>query len=113
MPGFNRIRVIDTGSISAGGFVDYSAAEEVDLVLKKILIVEATGATINSVLLTFNLGDTPFFRPNVSAMIFHPSSPNVPELNLDVPKGIKVNGRVTNNETAARRLYIHLIYESK
>ena len=113
MPGFNRIRVIDTGSIAAGGYYDYSCAEEVDLLLKKILVVEATGATINSVMMTFNLGDTPFFRPNISAAILHPSNPNVPELNLDVPKGIKVNGRVTNNESAARRLYIHLIYESK
>jgi hypothetical protein len=109
---FNRIRVIDTGSISAGGYFDYSQAEEVDLVLKKILIVEATGASINGVVLTLNLGDTPMFRPNASAMIFHPSNPNVPELNLAVAKGIKVNGRVTNGESAARRLLIHLIYES-
>ena len=109
---FNRIRVIDTGSISAGGYVDFSQAEEIDLVLKKILINEATGATVNNVVLTLFLGDTPLFRPNVSAAIFSPQNPTVPELNLSVAKGIKVNGRVTNNESAARRLFIHLIYET-
>jgi hypothetical protein len=109
---FNRIRVIDTGSISAGGYVDFSQAEEVNLTLKKVFIIEATGATMNNVVLTLNLGDTPFFRPNASAALFHPSNPSVIELNLPVAAGVKVNGRVTNNESAARRLFIHLVYET-
>jgi hypothetical protein len=109
---FNRIRVIDTGSISAGGYADFSQAEEIDLTLKKILIVETSGATVGKVVLTFNLGDTPLFRPNACAALFSPSNPNVPELNLSVAKGIKINGRVTNNESGARNLLIHLVYEA-
>jgi hypothetical protein len=110
---FDRIRRIDTGSIAAGGYADFSQAEEVDLILKKIVIVEATGASINNVILTFNIGDTPLFRPDASAAIFLPINPNIPEFNVEVIKGTKVNGRVTNNEAAARRLFIHLIYEKK
>jgi len=109
---FNRIRVIDTGSISAGSYADFEQAEEVDLILKRIFIVETGGNSVNYVTLTFNIGDYPFFRPNASAAIFDPSNPLNPELNIRVDKGVKVSGRVTNNEAAARRLLIHLVYES-
>jgi len=109
---FNRIRVIDTGSISAGSYADFEQAEEIDLVLKRIFIVEAGGNSVNNVTLTFNVGDKPYFRPDVSAAIFDPSNPLNPELNIKVEKGVKVSGRVTNNEAADRQLYIHLVYES-
>jgi hypothetical protein len=81
-------------------------------VLKKILIVGPADTSLNDVVLTFNLGDTPLFRPNASAEIFSPSNPNIPELNLSVAKGIKVNGRVTNNTSGEIKLLIHLVYEA-
>jgi len=108
---FDRIRMIDTGDISAGGYVDFSQAEEVDLTLKRVFVVEASGASVNNVVMTIHVGDQPLVRPNVSAAVFDPSNPLNPELNIPVPKGTKVNGRVTNNESASRRLYIHLVYE--
>ena len=108
---FNRIRVIETGSISAGSHKDYEQAEEVDLVLKRIFIVETGGNSMNNVVLTLYVGDKPYFKPNASAAIFDPSNPLNPELNIEVAKGVKVSGRVTNNESAARSLLIHLVYE--
>jgi len=110
---FDRIRKIDTGSIAAGGTFDFVQSEEVDLVLRKVVIVEATNASIYSVLLTLNVAEQPLLRPDACAAIFLPSNPQVPEFDVDVPKGTKVNGRVTNNESAARRLFIHLFYEKK
>jgi hypothetical protein len=62
--------------------------------------------------LTFNVGDVPYFRPNASAAVFDPSNPLNPELNIEVKKGVKVSGRVTNNTAASVQCYIHLVYET-
>ena len=111
MPGFARIRMIDTDSISAGGYADFKQAEEIDLVLKKIVIVEASGASVENVTFTLFVGDKPLVYPNVSAAVFAPDSKANPDMNVEVKAGTYVSGRVTNNTGSAVRLYIHLIYE--
>ena len=111
MPGFARVRVIDTGSISSGGYADFKQAEEIDLILKKIVVVEASGAAVNNVLMTLFVGDKPLVYPNVSADLFSKDSKANPDLNISVKAGTYVSGRVTNNTSSAVRLYIHLIYE--
>ncbi|MEM4844525.1 MAG: hypothetical protein QXV81_08155 [Ignisphaera sp.] len=106
-----RIVKLDTGSLSAGSFVDLTYAPEVNLTIKKIIAVEATGASINNVLSTFYIGDVPYFMPDVSLAIFHPSNLHNPDIDLVLPAGVRLTMRVTNNETAARRVLIHLICE--
>ena len=106
-----RIVKIDTGSISAGGFVDISYAPEVDLRLKKIRIVEASGNTIYNVTMTLRMGDKPYVDPDVSASLFVGDYDKLMTLDIDHPAGVKLSSRVTNSESAARRLFIHLIYE--
>jgi hypothetical protein len=105
------IRKLDTGSIPAGGYVDIVHAEPVDVKLKKIQIVEATGASVNNVVMTLYVGDVPIVLPDVSAAVFVGPYEQLLELNVEIKAGVKITMRVTNNETAARRLYIHLIYE--
>ena len=105
------IRKLDTSSISAGGYVDIVHAEPVDVKLKKVQVVEATGASVNNVLMTFYVGDDPKVLPDVSARIFTGDYALLPELDIEIKAGVKITMRVTNNESAARRLYIHLIYE--
>ncbi|MEM3982478.1 MAG: hypothetical protein QXM71_07165 [Thermofilum sp.] len=106
-----RIVKLDTGSLSAGAFVDLTYAPEVNLTIKKILAVEATGASINNVLSTFYIGDVPYFMPDVSLAIFHPSNQYNPDIDLVLPAGVRLTMRITNNEAAARRVLIHLICE--
>ena len=106
-----RIVKLDTGSISAGGFVDLVYAPEVDLKLKRIECVETTAGAYSLIFLTFYIGDVPYFFPDASAALFQPLDPTPVVFDLAHPKGVYLKIRVTNADTAARRLIIHLIYE--
>jgi hypothetical protein len=106
-----RIVRLDTGPISAGGFVDLTYAPEVDLKLKRIEVVETTAGAYNLLFLTFYIGDVPFFFPDASAALFQPLDPSPIIFDLAHNKGVYLKIRVTNSDTATRRLIIHLIYE--
>ena len=106
-----RIVKLDTGSIPAGGFVDLTYAPEVDLKLKRIQVVETTAGAYSLVFMTFYIGDVPYFFPDVSSALFRFDHPQPIVFDLAHAKGVVVKFRVTNADTAARRLLIHLIYE--
>ena len=106
-----RVVKLDTGSLSAGSFVDLVYAPEVDLKLKRIEVVETTANALNLLFMTFYLVDVPFFFPDVSAALFQPLDPSPIVFDLAHNKGVYLKIRVTNSDTAARRLIIHLIYE--
>ena len=106
-----RIVKLDTGSISAGGFVDLTYAPEVDLKLKRIQVVETTANAYSVIFLTFYIGDVPYFFPDVCAAVLRFDHPQPIVFDLAHAKGVVVKFRVTNADTAARRLLIHLIYE--
>ena len=106
-----RIVKLDTGSLSAGSFVDLVYAPEVDLKLKRIEVVETTANAFNMLFMTFYLGDVPFFFPDVSAALFQPLDAYPIIFDLAHPKGVYLKIRVTNTDSTTRRLVIHLIYE--
>jgi len=106
-----RIVKLDTGSLSAGSFIDLVYAPEVDLKLKRIEVVETTAGAYSLLFLTFYMGDVPFFFPDVSAALFQPLKPSLIVFDIAHPKGVYLKIRVTNADSAARRLVIHLIYE--
>jgi len=105
-----RIVELDTGSLSAGNYIDLNTAPEVDLKLERIEAVETTANAPNLVFMTFYIGDVPYFFPNVSAALFQPLDASPIIFNLDHKAGVKLTIRVTNSDTATRRLIIHLIY---
>ncbi len=106
-----RIVTLDTGSISAGGFVDVWYAPEVNLKLKRVIVVETTANATSLIFMTFYLGDVPFFFPNVNANLLRHDVPVPIIFDLTHSAGVKLTMRVTNSDSAARRLLIHLIYE--
>jgi len=106
-----RIVVLDTGSISAGSFVDVSYAPEINLKLKRIIAIETTADAPNLVFMTFYMGDVPYFYPNASAGIFHLRNLEPVIFDLMHSAGVKLTMRITNSDSAARRLLIHLVYE--
>ncbi len=106
-----RIVTLDTGSISAGSFVDVWYAPEVNLKLKRVIVVETTANATSLVFMTFYMGDVPFFFPNVSATLFGHDVPEPIIFDLTHSAGVKLTMRVTNTDSAARRLLIHLVYE--
>jgi hypothetical protein len=106
-----RVVKLDTGSLSAGSFVDLVYAPEVDLKLKRVEVVETTAGAYSLLFLTFYIGDVPYFFPDVSAALFQPLDPSPITFDLAHPKGVYLKIRVTNADSAARRLLVHLIYE--
>ena len=106
-----RIVVLDTGSISSGGYVDVYYAPEVNLRLKRIMAVETTAGALSSIFATFYLGDVPYFFPNVSLKIFDPANPEPIVFDLVHSAGVKLTMRITNNDSSTRRVLIHLVYE--
>jgi hypothetical protein len=109
--GLKRIVVRDTDSIPAGGFVDIDYAPEVNLKLKRIIAVETTAGALSLLFATFYIGDVPYFFPNVSLKLFDPANPEPIVFDLTHSAGVKLVMRITNNDTVARRVLIHLIYE--
>jgi hypothetical protein len=106
-----RVVTLDTGSIPAGGFVDVWYAPEVNLRLKRIIVVETTADATNLIFMTFYLGDVPFFFPNISASLLRHDVPVPIVFDLTHPAGVKLTMRITNSDSAARRVLIHLVYE--
>jgi len=106
-----RIVRLDTGSVSAGGFVDLTYAPEVDLKLRTIRVVETTAGAYSLVFLTFYVGDVPYFFPDASAAVFRFDVPQAVVFDLVHPKGVILKIRVTNADSAVRRLLVHLVYE--
>lgn len=106
-----RIVVKDTGSIAAGSYIDIDYAPEVNLKLKRIVAVETTAGALSLLFATFYLGDVPYFFPNVSLKLFDPANPEPVVFDLMHSAAVKLTMRITNNDTAARRVLIHFIYE--
>jgi hypothetical protein len=106
-----RIVVQDTGSISAGGFIDVSYAPEVNLKLKRIIAVETTAGALSLLFATFYIGDVPYFFPNVSLRLFDPAIPTPITFDLVHSAGVKLTMRITNSDSAARRVLLHFVYE--
>jgi hypothetical protein len=106
-----RIAVKDTGSIPAGGYVDIDYAPEINLRLKRIIAVETTANALSLLFTTFYIGDVPYFFPNASLKLFDPVNPVPIIFDLAHPAGVKLIMRITNNDTAARRVLIHFVYE--
>ena len=80
-----RIIRLSAGKISANGQVDVKHTPEVNLVLKRIIVVEETGASVNKVFATLYLGEDPYFSPDVSLALFLPNNPAPIELNIEWP----------------------------
>lgn len=106
-----RVVRLDTGNVAAGSFVDLTYAPEVTMRLKRMVVVETTAGAYSLLFLTFYLGDNPIFRPEVSAALFAPNVPVPVVFDLEHKEGVKLSMRVTNADTATRRLLVHLIYE--
>jgi len=106
-----RIVVKDTGSISAGSYVDIDYAPEVTLKLKRVVAVETTANALSLLFATFYIGDVPYFFPNVSLKVFDPANPTPVIFDLTHPAGAKLIMRITNNDSTARRVLLHFIYE--
>lgn len=106
-----RIVRLDTGSLATGAFIDITYSPEVNLMITKIVVIEAGGNTVNNVMLTFYVADTPILTPDASAALFATTSLHNPDLKVLLQSGVRLTMRVTNNESTTRRLYIHLISE--
>ena len=106
-----RVVKLDTGSIPAGSFVDLSYAPEVNLRLKRMICVETTAMALRPITMSFYLGDVPYFFPDSSAALFDPAVPQPIVFDLVHSAGVKLVMRVTNTDTTARRLLVHLVYE--
>jgi len=106
-----RIVKLDTGALAAGAFTDITYSPEINLMITKIVIIEAAGNPVNNVTLTFYVADVPYFHPDVSAALFTTTSLHNPELKVLLQAGVRLSMRITNGESTTRRLYIHLIAE--
>lgn len=106
-----RIVRLDTGVISSKSYKDVWYAPETNLVIKKIVAVEAGGNSLDQVYTTLYIGDVPYFFPDASLALFTSTSLHNPELNLTLPAGVKLTMRVSNDYETERRVLIHLICE--
>jgi hypothetical protein len=102
---FAKWVTVDIGSIAAGATKEGSWEVDGDFILKRLLIIEKTGASINAVELTGRIDQAGFTEDVVPASVLHPSNNLNPELGIKLSKGQKVVFGLKNNEAAARNLY--------
>ena len=102
---FAKFVTIDIGSISAAATKEESWESDGDYQVRRIYIVEKTGASLHRVEVTVRKDADLLTRDYVPAvLITHLNNLN-PELNVPVAKGQKIVFGIKNNEATARELY--------
>jgi len=104
-----RIVRIEIEDIPAGSFKDYKYAPEVDLNIKKIVVVDAYGGSLNNVYATIKFGDEPITYPDVSLALFDPKNPANPDIDRVLKASVFLNGRITNASNSTVKPVIMLI----
>jgi hypothetical protein len=106
-----RIVRLDSGDIPAGGFKDLDYAPETNLKLRRIIAVETTAGVYRLLFVRIQMGDIPLTSPDISAELLRPDLANPIVFDLVHVAGVKLIFRITNADTATRRLHLHLVYE--
>lgn len=104
-----RIVRIEVEDIPAGSFKDFKYAPEIDLNIKKIVVVDAYGNPLNNVYATIKFGDDPITYPDVSLSLFSPTSFANPDIDKVLKASVFLNGRITNASNATVKPLIMLI----
>jgi len=111
MAEFKEIRNLQTGDIAAGATfsLEYTAIE--DFIIRKILAVEKSGATIGKVATTIKIDEVPLTKPEIPAVGLGTNAENAIVLNYPFNKDRKILISGTNGEAATRNIAFLLILD--
>lgn len=105
---FNSFKTFEHNSISAGSTVSGSWTADDDYIIRKIYIVEKSGATINASTLYFKVGGDVYTHEFVSAKVLGPQQNVTPLIDIEITKGEKFDYTFKNNESSAVSIFIVL-----
>jgi len=104
-------KLIDFGTIGAGGTTDKTWDADRDYTLKKIVAVEKNDYSLSNVTMTLRIEEFVATLDKVPLSLFQETPEYVMELNYDFPKGKTITISLKNDYTASRDIYIVLILE--
>lgn len=86
-------------------------APETAIRVKKILVTERSGASLNNVFIDMDIQGTKITKqPIPAALLNYPWNQAVP-IEFDLPKGVKLNFTIKNNLTSSIDIDIIIAYE--
>ena len=98
-------------TISAGGQETETFSPERNIHVKRIIVNERGGASLTNVFISMDIQGTPITKQPVPASLFNVPWNQLPPLEFDLPKGVKLNFTVKNNTASDINVDIILAYE--
>jgi len=111
MPEFKEFYNLQTGDIAPAGTFSLSYTAIQDYIIRKILAVEKTGATIGLVPITIKIDEIPLTKVAIPAIALGTNYENAVELNYPFKKDQKILISGTNEEAASRNIAFILILD--
>lgn len=102
-------KTIELGSIAAGASAEDTWTPEKDITIKKVLINERSGASVNAVKIYLSLAGQTYTKPFVPASVIGTSPEYCWKPNLAVAKGTEIYVKAEN--TGASAVNIDIVFE--
>ena len=102
---------LNTGSISAGSYAEKEWTPDRDIVIRKVMLNERGGASLNNVQVFIQIADVPYTKDYVPATAIGTNLEYCWKPNLPVAKGAKIYIKITNSTSSAINVDIVFEYE--
>ena len=105
---FYAFKTIDVGSVSAGGSTEKTWTSDDDYTIHKVKFIEKSGGDLYQYEVTISIDNYVITKDIVSGSVFVGTWNQLPELDISIKKAQVIKFSITNNESAARDVYIVL-----
>ena len=102
---------LNTGSIADGSYAEVEWTPDTDITIRKMLLVERGGASLENVQVYISIADVPYTKDFVPGSVIGSNVEYCWKPDLAVPKGAKIYVKVSNNSGAAVNCDVVFEYE--
>ena len=104
-------KTLNTGSIATGDYAEKEWTPDRDIVIKKMMITERSGASLENVQVYISIADVPYTKDFVPASVIGSNPEYCWKPELKVSKGAKIYVKVTNSTSGSVNCDIVFEYE--
>ena len=105
---FYAFKTIDVGSVAAGASTEKTWTSDDDYTIHKVKFIEKSGGDLYQYEVTISVDNYVITKDIVSGSVFVGTWNQLPELDISIKKAQVIKFSITNNEAAARDVYIVL-----
>ena len=93
-------KAVDIGTVAAGATAPKTDTVEQDYILRKVLILEKSGAALNKVYVTMRINDKFITKGAVLATVYQVNFNQAPPVDIEYRKGATLHISVENKSTS-------------